>query len=185
MQSMRSLSITLVEIWCLQSFDHLTSGDPKWPLTSTKNNSNHLHNMANSHDKYEIPPVILLEMWCLQGFDHLASGDPKWPLTSTKNKRDHLLNMATPHAKYNIPHIYSSWDIVFTSIFQDFHYLTSGDPKWTLTSTKNNRDHLLDMGSPHAKYEIPQTYSSGDIVFTRFWPFYLWWPQMTFDLHQK
>ena len=126
-----------------------------------------------------------LEISCKQGFQSLTPGDPKWPLTSTKNNRDHLLNMANPHTKYEISHTYPSWDIVFTSNLQNFYHLTSGDLKWPLTSTKNHRDHLLNMANPHTKYEIPHIYRSWDIVFTRFWPFDLSWPQMTFDLHHK
>ena len=127
----------------------------------------------------------LLEISCLQGFDLLTSRDPKWPLTSTKNNRGHLLTMANPHTKYEISHTYASLDIVFTSNLQGFYHLTFSDLKWPLTSTKNHRDHLLYMANPHTKYEIPQSYSSWDIVFTKFWPFDLSWPQMTFDLHQK
>ena len=52
--NMRSLTFTLLEISCLQGFDLLTSRDPKWPLTSTKNNRDHLLNMVNSHPNYEI-----------------------------------------------------------------------------------------------------------------------------------
>ena len=53
--SMRSLGVTLLEISCLQGFDRLTCCDPKWPLTSTKNNRDHLLNMGNLPAKYEIP----------------------------------------------------------------------------------------------------------------------------------
>ena len=127
----------------------------------------------------------LLEISCLQGFDLLTSRDPKWPLTSTKNNRDHLLNMANPHTKYEISHTYPSWDIVFTSNFQGFYHLTSGDLKWPLTSMKNNRDHPLNMANLHTKYETPSIYPSWDIVSTRFWALDLSSPQMTFDLHQK
>ena len=34
--NLRSLTFTLLRISCLQGFDHLTSRDPKWPLTSTQ-----------------------------------------------------------------------------------------------------------------------------------------------------
>ena len=120
--------------------------------------------MGNLHAKYEIPrsypswDIVFTSVF--QDFHHLTSGDPKWPLTSTKNDRDLLLNMGNLHAKYEIPRSYPSWDIVFTSIFQDFHHLTSSDRKWPLTSTKNNRDHLLNVSNEHAKYEIPRSYPS-------------------------
>ena len=71
------------------------------------------------------------------------------------------------------------------SCFQGFHTLTSGDPKWPLTYMKNNRDNLHTKGYQHTKFEVQATFNSWDIVFTRFSYFNLWWPQMTFDLHEK
>ena len=156
MLSITSLTFTLLEILCLQAFSKifiiwpLVTPNELWPPPKTIEIIYliwvvHMLSMRSLR-------LTLLEISCLQGFDLFTSGDPKWPLTSTKNNRDYLLNMANPHAKYDIPHIHFSWDIVFTSIFQGFHHLTSGDPKWPLTSTENYRDHLLNMGSPHARY---------------------------------
>ena len=45
---------SLLEISCLQSFDTLTSGDLKWPLTSMKNNRDHLLTMAYQRTKFEV-----------------------------------------------------------------------------------------------------------------------------------
>ena len=50
--------------------------------------------------------------------------------------------------------------------FQGFDLLTSGDPKWPLILTKNNRGHLLNKGYLHVKYEIHWHYRSWDRVFT-------------------
>ena len=50
---------------------------------------------------------------------------------------------------------------------------------------KNNRDHLLTKGYQRAKFEVQAWFTSWDIMFTKFWYFDLWWPQMTFDLHEK
>ena len=71
------------------------------------------------------------------------------------------------------------------SYLQGFHHLTCVDPKWPLTSTKNNRLLVLNRVHLHTKYEICPSFPSWAIVFTRFSQFYLCWPQMTFDLHQK
>ena len=68
---------------------------------------------------------------------------------------------------------------------QGFQSLTSGDFKWPLTSMENNRDHLHTKGYQHTKFEVQATFTSWDIVFTRFLDFDLWWPQMTFDCHGK
>ena len=65
---------------------------------------------------------------------------------------------------------------------QGFRTLTTSDLKWPLTSMKNNRDHLLTKGYQRAKFEVQASFTSWDIVFTKFSYFDLWWPQMTFDL---
>ena len=52
--TVRSLTVTTLEIQRLQGFDLLIPGDPIWPLNSTKNNRDHLLIMTNSHTKYEI-----------------------------------------------------------------------------------------------------------------------------------
>ena len=49
-----------------------------------------------------------------------------------------------------------------------FQTLTSGDPKWPLTSKKNNRDHLLTKGYLPTNFEVQVTCTSWDIVFTKF-----------------
>ena len=50
---------------------------------------------------------------------------------------------------------------------------------------KNNWNHLLTKGYQRAKFEVQATFTSWDIMFTKFSYFDLWWPQMTFDLHEK
>ena len=80
--NMRSVRASLLEISCLQGFlqgfHNLTPVDPKWPLTSTKNNRLLLLNVVHLHTKYEICPsfpcwYILFTSWpqmftrCLQG----------------------------------------------------------------------------------------------------------------------
>ena len=67
---------------------------------------------------------------------------------------------------------------------QGFQTLTSGDLKWRLTSTKNNRDHVLNMCSSYAKYEIHP------LPFLRYCVYKVFglWPLVTlndFELHQK
>ena len=125
--------------------------------------------------------VIFLKISCLQCSDLLTSFDPKWPLDSTKNNMDYPLNISNPHACIRSPTV----TVLELQCLQGFDHLISADPKWPLTSIKNNRDHLLNVGNLHAKYEILCCYPCRDTVFTKFWPFDLWWPQMTFDLHQK
>ena len=45
---------SLLEISCLQSFQTFTSGDLKWPLTSMKNNRDHLLTKAYQRTKFEV-----------------------------------------------------------------------------------------------------------------------------------
>lgn len=51
------------------------------------------------------------------------------------------------------------------SCLQVFSLMSSSDPKWP---PPNNRGYLLNMGHPHAKYEISGSFSPWDIVFTSF-----------------
>ena len=123
-----------------------------------------------------------LEISCKQGFQFLALGDPRWPLTSTKNYRIHLLTITHPCTKYEINPSFLPWDIVLTTSFQ---CLTPSDPRWPLTSTKSYTIHLLTITHPHTTYPIYPSFLPWDIVLTRFLVFDPWWPQVTFDLHQK
>ena len=63
--------------------------------------------------------------------------------------------------------------------FPRFYHLTPSDPKWPLTSTINNRDHLLYLGNAHGKYDIPHIYPSWDIMFTRNSQDFTIWPLVT------
>ena len=72
-----------------------------------------------------------------------------------------------------------------TLCLQSFQTVSSVDPKWHLTSMKNNRDHLLNKGYLKTKFEVHATFISWDNVFTMFSDFDLWWHQITFDLHGK
>ena len=76
MLSMRSVAVNLAEIQCLQSFYHLTSGDPKWPLTSTTHNSFLPLTIGHLHTKYRIYPSFL--PWDLM-FRKFSEFDPRWP----------------------------------------------------------------------------------------------------------
>ena len=54
--NMRSVQASLLEISCLQGLHNLTPVDPKWPLTSTKNNRLLVLNVMHLHTKYDICP---------------------------------------------------------------------------------------------------------------------------------
>ena len=74
----------------------------------------------------------------------------------------------------------------FTSAVIRHIYLTSNvDLKWQMNFMKNNRNYLLTKYYLHTKFEVQATFTSWDIVFTKVLHFDLWWPQMTFDLHEK
>ena len=111
-----------------------------------------------------------------------------WPLlTSTKSNRVLVLNVV--HLLY-IPNMRSVQGSLLEisclqGFLQCFHNLTPVDPKWPLTSTKNNRPIVLNVALLHTKYEIFPSFPCWDIVFTRFSQFDPCWPQMTFDLQPK
>ena len=91
-----------------------------------------------------------------------------------------------PPRAINIPSLkFQQLSLIEIMCLQGFQTLTSGDLKWPLTSMENNRDHLPIKGYEHTKFEVQATFTSWDIMFTRFSYFDLWWPQMTFDLHEK
>ena len=144
-------------------FHNLTPVDPKWPLTSTKNNRLLVLNVALLHTKYEICPSFHVEISCLQGFHNLTPVDPKWwPPPKTIG---FLYSMWCTY----IPHMRSAQaSLLEISCLQGFHNLTPVDPKWPLTSTKNNRLLVLNVVHLHTKYEICPSFPSWDIVFTRF-----------------
>ena len=76
--NIRSVQASLLEISCLQGFHNLTPVDPKWPLTSTKNNRVLVLNVVHLHTKYEICPSFPSWDIRLQGFHNLTPADPKW-----------------------------------------------------------------------------------------------------------
>ena len=132
-------------------FSNSTLVDPKWPLTSTKNNRllyslwyTYIPNMRSVKSS-------LLEISCLRG---LSQFDPCWPP-----------NDLWPPPK-TIGFLYSMWytcilhmrsvqySLLEISCLQGFHNLTPVDPKWPLTSTKTNRLLVLNVVHLHTKYEI-------------------------------
>ena len=110
---------------------------------------------------YEIHPCF--PFWDIV-FTRFSVFDLWWPQMTFdlhQNNRDELSNMEDPQVKYEI-HV-SLPEIL---CLQGFQILTSGDLKWPLTSTKNNRNHLLNIGHLHAKYEVTHWHPSWDMVFT-------------------
>ena len=120
---------------------------------------------------------------------------PSWDIVFTSRCHTHTAHIHTQilclHTLYSmwytyIPNMRSvQVSLLEISCLQGFHNLTHVDPKWPLTSTKNNWLLVLNVVHLHTKYEICPSFPSWDIVFTRFSQFDPCWPQMTFDLHQK
>ena len=95
--NMKSVSHSYLEISWLQSFRFLTSGDLRWPLTSTKNNRVLPLNMTNLYTKYEKCRLSLSQDFV---FTRFSVFDLKWPLTPTKNNRVLPLNMTNLYTTY-------------------------------------------------------------------------------------
>ena len=170
---MRSVQVSLLEISCLQSFHNFTSVDPKWPLTSTKNNRLLELNVVHLHTKYEICPS--LPSWDIMVYKvftiwSLLTSNDNWPPPKTIG---FLCSMCYTY----IPNMRSvQASLLEISCLQSFNNLTPVDPKWPLTSTKNNRLLVLIVVHLHTKYEICPSFPSLDIVFTRFSQFDPCWP---------
>ena len=79
--NMRCIQASLLEISCLQGFHNLTPVEPKWPLTSTKNNRRLVLNVIHIHTKYEICPSspfwdIVFTSWV--SHTHTHTHTPAW-----------------------------------------------------------------------------------------------------------
>lgn len=143
------------------SFSFLTSVDPKWPLTTTKNKSKLLFNTGNPHICSSIKAGSFLvysvfniwTFWLLvtpNGVDlhqkrlglstsHVQYtyqvGDPFWLITLLKILCLWLLFKVVGDPSRPYP----SKDIVFMTTFQGLHYLTSVDCSYiVLTSVDCN-----------------------------------------------
>ena len=117
--NMRSVEASLLEISGVWGFHNLTHVDPKWFLTSTKNNRL-LYSLWYTYIPNEICQIF--PSWDIV-FTRFSQCDPCWPLTSTKNNRLLGLNVVHLHTKYEICPSFPSWHIVFTR-FSQF------DPCW-------------------------------------------------------
>ena len=178
--SMRFIHVSLLETMCLQSFQTLTSGDHKWPLTSSKNNRDHLMNMGKSSCQVRDSSMLSSLRY------HVYKVFRLWPLATAHDLWPPPKAIPSNYYRASMGEVWESF--VFPLLrycLQGFQIITFHDLKWPLTSTKNDRDLLLNMGHPLVKYEIHPCLPSWDNVFTKFSDFDLWWPQMTFDLHQK
>ena len=121
-------------------------------LTSTKNNRLLVLNVAHIHTKYEICPSFLAWDIMFTRFSQFDSSvDPKWPLNLHQKRIGFLSSMWHTYI-LNMRSVQASW--LEISCLQGFHNLTPVDPKWPLTSTKNNRLLVLNVIQLHTKYDI-------------------------------
>ena len=155
----------ILEISCLQRFHTLTSGDLKWPLTSMKNNRDHLLTKGYQRAKFEVQASFTCDI-VLQGFTRFSDFDLWWQMTFDLHEK---LGTSTP----KVPTYLSLKFKLISCVFRLWPDLTK------------IRIDLLIKCYLHTKFEVQATFNSWDIMFTRFWGFDLWWPQMTFDLHEK
>ena len=148
--SLRFKQHLLLEISCLQGFGDLTSGDLKWPLTSMKNNRDHLLTKGYQRAKFEVQAsltsldIVFTRFYKVFRLWPLFTSNDLWPPWNT------IQIIFSPSATY-IPSLkFRQHSLLEISCLQSFHTLTSGDLKWPLTSMKNNRDHLLTKA-----YQVP------------------------------
>ena len=156
----------ILEISCLQGFRDLTSGDLKWPLTSMKNNRDHLLTMAYQRTKFEVQAsftswdIVFTRFYKVFRLWPLVTSNDLWPPWKT------IGIIYSPRATNVLRLKFKHHSLLEISCLQSFDTLTSGDLKWPLTSMKNNRDHLLTMAYQRTKFEVQATFTSWDIVFT-------------------
>ena len=176
--NMRSVEASLLEISYLWGYHNLIP-NYFWPPPKTIGSCTHYGTPIPNMRSVQ---ASLLEISCLQAqvrTSPVLTPHDLWPPPKTIG---FLYSMWYAY----IPNIISvQASLLEISCLQDFHNLTPVDPKWPLTSTKNNRVLVLNVVRLHPKYNICPSFPSWDIVFTRFSQFDPCWPQMTFDLHQK
>ena len=156
----------ILEISCLQGFGDLTSGDLKWPLTSMKNNRDHLLTKGYQRAKFEVQAsftswdIVFTRFYKVFRLWPLVTSNDLWPPWKT------IGIIYSPRATNVLSLKFNHLSLLEISCLQSFHTLTSGDLKWPLTSMKNNRDHLLTKAYQRTKFEVQATFTSWDIVFT-------------------
>ena len=181
--SLKFRQLSLIEIPCLQGFQTLTTGDLKWPLTSMKNNRDHLTTKGYQHTKFEVQATFTC--WdtvftSFSDFDLWWPSNDLWP--PWRNNRDHLPTKGLPTYQ-----VWSSanFHLLRYRVYKVFRLLplvTSNDlwPPWKTIGIiyPPRATNILSLKFRQlSPVEIPclqgfQTLTSGD-------------PQMTFDLHEK
>ena len=163
---------------------YLTSNvDLKWPLNFMKNNRNYLLTKyyQATYQIWSSSNIYFLRYRVYKAFIllPLVTSNDLWPSWKTIGiiYSPRVTNMLSLKLRQPL--------LLEILCLQGFRTLTTGDLKWPLTSMKNNRDHLLTKGYQRTKFEVQATFNSWDIMFTRFQGFDLWWPLVTFDLHEK
>ena len=120
---------------------------------------------------FKFVQVNILQISRLQGFQSLTSNDLDLGIEiKTIGFIYSIWGHYMPHMKIVPVHVLQ------ISRLQGFQSLTSPDLKWNWNWNKNNRVHVLNMGKPHAKYEVCTSSRSSDIAITRFSVFDLSWP---------
>ena len=123
-------------------FQCWTSGDFRWPLTSSKFIMYLLLKNVYSNIMYGKDPSIL--PWHIV-WTMLTSGDLRWSLTSTKTTKVLSLNMGHPHTNYEKDSCFLPWDIVLRR-FSGF--FTPIGLRWPLTSIRTNWILSYNKGHP-------------------------------------
>ena len=125
--NMRSVQASHVEISCLQGFHNLTPVDPKWPLTSTKNNRLLVLNVVHLHTTYEICPsfpCLRYRVYKVFTIWPLLTPNDLWPPPKTIG---FLYSMWCTY----IPHMRSAQASLHEiSCLQGFYNVSQFDPCW-------------------------------------------------------
>lgn len=133
-----------------------------------------LSTMTNVHTKYEKYPLSL--SWNIR-FTRHSLFDLWWPqMTSDFHQKGigfFQYDKFRYHTKYEVS--IDVFEILFT------RFLTSGNLKWPLTSTKNKWVLPLNMINLDTKYVNCPSFPSWGTLFQtifKFFVIHLWWPQL-------
>lgn len=135
---MRFIKVSFLEILKLQG--SLTSGDPKWLLTSTKIKQIP-QNMGHPRTEYEIHQCFccFFQILRVHSFHILAPGNLKLKTYDFQQNAEIPLNVGLQDTEYDFHRCFSCWDIACT-MFSHFNCMTLN--LMTFNLHQNKKDHL-------------------------------------------
>ena len=165
---MKSVGHCYLEISCLQGFQ----SSELWWRQMTFDLHKKQYAFPSQHDKpihqiWRVSIIAILRYHVYKPVLSFSQFNPRWPQITFDCYQKRQVT-----SSWHDKSVYQIWSVLHSyleiSCLQGFQILTSGDLKWPLTSTKNNRLLSLYEGYPQTKFELHWSFLSWDIVCTRF-----------------